>query len=160
MNLPYSDFTAGARTQPPLSIAGLRLSASICYEDAYPASQLSSTRESTALVNVTNDAWFGRSTARHQHLQISRMRAIESQRYVIRAANDGISAIIGPRGEMLAQAPDFKPVVLRGVIIPRVGVPPYLRFGNLPWLWLAALCGFVAMMMRRRERELPAPLSV
>jgi apolipoprotein N-acyltransferase len=121
---------------------------------------LSSARESTALVNVTNDAWFGRSTARHQHLQISRMRAIESQRYVIRAANDGVSAIIGPRGELLAQAPDFKPVVLRGEVIPRFGVPPYLRFGNLPWLWLATLCGFVAIMMRRRERELPAAASV
>jgi apolipoprotein N-acyltransferase len=160
MNLPYSDFTAGATAQPPLSIAGLRLSASICYEDAYPASQSSSARDSTALVNVTNDAWFGRSTARHQHLQISRMRAIESQRYVIRAANDGISAIIGPRGDMLAQAPDFKPVVLRGVVVPRVGVPPYLRFGNLPWLWLAALCGGAALIMRRRERELPTPASV
>jgi apolipoprotein N-acyltransferase len=111
-------------------------------------------------VNVTNDAWFGRSTARHQHLQISRMRAIESQRYVIRAANDGISAIIGPRGEILAQAPDFEPAVLRGEVIPRVGVPPYLRFGNQPWLWLAALCSVVAFIVRRRERELPAAASV
>jgi apolipoprotein N-acyltransferase len=50
--------------------------------------------------------------------------------------------------------------VLRGEVIPRFGVPPYLRFGNLPWLWLATLCGFVAIMMRRRERELPAAASV
>ena len=62
--------------------------------------------------------------------------------------------------ELLAQAPDFKPVVLRGEVIPRFGVPPYLRFGNLPLLWLATLCGFVAIMMRRRERELPAAASV
>jgi apolipoprotein N-acyltransferase len=88
------------------------------------------------------------------------MRAIESQRYVIRAANDGISAIIGPRGEMLAQAPDFTPVVLRGEVVPYVGAPPYLRFGNLPWLCFAALCSFMAVIMRRRERELPAAASV
>lgn len=160
MNLPYSDFTSGATAQAPLAIAGLRLSASICYEDAYPATQLASARESTALVNVTNDAWFGRSTARHQHLQISRMRAIESRRYVIRAANDGISAIIGPHGEMLAQAPDFEPTILRGAVIPRAGVPPYLRFGNVPWIWLAVLAWATATIMRRRERELPAATPV
>jgi len=160
MNLPYSDFTSGATGQPPLEIAGLRLSASICYEDAYPVTQLASVRESTALVNVTNDAWFGRSTARHQHLQISRMRAIESGRYVIRAANDGISAIIGPRGEIMAQAPDFEPAVLRGAVTPRAGVPPYLRFGNVPWVWFAVLTWFAAVVIRRRERELPSATSV
>lgn len=160
MNLPYSDFTQGSTAQPPLEIAGLRLSASICYEDAYPTTQLQSTRESTALVNVTNDAWFGRSTARHQHLQISRMRAIESGRYVIRAANDGISAIIGPRGEIIEQAPDFEPTVLRGSVIPRVGAPPYLRFGNVPWICFAVLTWFAAVLVWRRERELPTTTSV
>jgi apolipoprotein N-acyltransferase len=138
MNLPYSDFSRGPRSQPPLRIAGLSLSARICYEDAYGSSQLAAVRESTALVNVTNDAWFGRSTARHQHLQISRMRAIEAQRYLVRAANDGISAVIGPRGEFVARAPDFAQTVLRAQIEPRSGVPPYARFGNFLVLLLAA----------------------
>jgi len=160
MNLPYSDFTPGAATQAPLHIAGLKLSASICYEDAYPATQLASVQASTALVNVTNDAWFGRSTARHQHLQISRMRAIESQRYVIRAANDGVSAFIGPRGELLNQAPDFTPTVLYGQVVPRVGLSPYLRYGNVPWLWLAAVCWLWVVVIRRRERELPSAPTV
>ena len=138
MSLPYSDFTRGALNQPPLRIAGLALSASICYEDAYGSSQLPAVRESTALVNVTNDAWFGRSTARHQHLQISRMRAIESQRFMIRAANDGISAVIGPRGEFVARAPDFETAVLEARVTPRSGTPPYVVSGNLPLLLLAA----------------------
>jgi len=60
----------------------------------------------------------------------------------------------------LAQTPDFTPVVLRGEVIPRAGVPPYLRFGNLPWLWLAAFCALLATIMRRRECELPASASV
>ena len=138
MSLPYSDFTRGAQGQPPLRIANLALSASICYEDAYASSQLAAVRESTALVNVTNDAWFGRSTARHQHLQISRMRAIEAQRFMIRAANDGISAVIGPRGEFVARAPDFKTTVLKAKVTPRSGTPPYVASGNLPLLLLAA----------------------
>lgn len=155
MNLPYSDFSRGEAYQPPLQIAGLSLSASICYEDAYASSQIVSARESTALVNVTNDAWFGRSTARHQHLQISRMRAIEAQRFLVRAANDGISAVIGPRGELVARAPDFETVVLRSSITPRSGTPPYLQFGNVP-LVLLAVAGVLAALWRARRRE-PGP---
>jgi len=151
MNLPYSDFSRGAAHQPPLQIAGLSLSASICYEDAYASSQIVSARESTALVNVTNDAWFGRSTARHQHLQISRIRAIEAQRFLIRAANDGISAVIGPRGEFVARAADFEAVVLRASITPRSGVPPYLRFGNQPILFLVIVGLLAALWMGRRR---------
>lgn len=151
MNLPYSDFSRGAAHQAPLQIAGLSLSASICYEDAYASSQIVSARESTALVNVTNDAWFGRSTARHQHLQISRMRAIEAQRFLIRAANDGISAVIGPRGEFVARAADFEAVVLRASITPRSGVPPYLRFGNQPILFLVIVGLLAALWMGRRR---------
>lgn len=155
MSLPYSDFSRGAARQPLLQIAGLSLSASICYEDAYASSQLAAVRESTALVNVTNDAWFGRSTARHQHLQISRMRAIESRRFMIRAANDGISAVIGPRGEFIARAPDFAVAVLRAEVVPRSGSPPYLRVGNLPVLLLAlAALAFAGWRSGRSRREL------
>ncbi|MFM8479910.1 MAG: apolipoprotein N-acyltransferase [Gammaproteobacteria bacterium] len=151
MNLPYSDFSRGAATQLPLQVGGLALSASICYEDAYASSQLASARASTALVNVTNDAWFGRSTARHQHLQISQMRAIEAQRYLVRAANDGISAVIGPRGEFVARAPDFQQAVLRSAIVPRTGSSPYLRFGNIPLLVLLVIALVVAVLRRSRS---------
>jgi apolipoprotein N-acyltransferase len=132
MNLPYSDFTRGGREQPPLSAAGLRLAATVCYEDAYGSSQLPVLREADALVNVTNDAWFGRSTARHQHFQIARMRAIEAGRYMLRAANDGISGVIGPDGRVVARAPEYEPAILKATITPRRGLPPYAWWGN--WL--------------------------
>jgi len=151
MSLPYSDFSRGAATQPPLQIGGLALAASICYEDAYASSQLAAARASTALVNVTNDAWFGRSTARHQHLQISQMRAIEAQRYLVRAANDGISAVIGPRGEFVARAPDFQQAVLHSEIVPRTGISPYLRFGNVPLLFLLFISIVLAVVLRSRS---------
>jgi apolipoprotein N-acyltransferase len=99
---------------------------------------------------VTNDAWFGRSTARYQHLQISRMRAIEAQRYLIRAANDGVSAVIGPRGEVVARATEYRAEVLRARVVPRTGLPPYARVGNWPVLLAALLLGGIALALGRR----------
>lgn len=154
MSLPYSDFTRGARTQAPLVAGGLKLAASICYEDAYGNTISRSIEGADVLVNVTNDAWFGKSTARFQHFQIARMRAIESQRYLIRAANDGISAIVGPRGEIVAEAPQYTRTVLRASVTPRTGLPPYARWGNLLILSLSglALTGVVAWNQRQLRR--------
>jgi apolipoprotein N-acyltransferase len=139
LSLPYSDFTRGASDQAPLPAAGLLLAASVCYEDAYGSTQIRALGTATAMVNVTNDAWFGRATARYQHLQITRMRAMEARRYMIRAANDGVSAIIDPWGRIVQRAPEFKPTVLRGEITPRRGLPPYARTGNGLVLLLALL---------------------
>ena len=109
-------------------------------------------RESSLLVNVTNDAWFGDSTAPHQHLDISRMRSLESGRAMLRATNDGVTALIGHDGTLLATLPQFEPGVLSGTVQPRTGLTPYARFGNWPVLailWLAVACG---AWLRRRRR--------
>jgi apolipoprotein N-acyltransferase len=154
LSLPYSDFTFGKADQPPLAVAGMKIATSICYEDAYPAILHAATRDSGLLANVTNDAWFGRSGARYQHLQIARLRAIEGRRFLVRAANDGVSAIIGPSGAVVAQAPEFSPAVLRGRIQPRSGTTPYLVAGNFPVIGLAAglltILGFGPLIWRRR----------
>jgi apolipoprotein N-acyltransferase len=107
-----------------------------------------------ALVNVTNDAWFGHSTARHQHFQIARMRAIEAGRFLVRAANDGISGVIGPDGKVVARAPEFTPYVLKSAVTPRQGLTPYARVGN----WLIVSLGTVALaiglwLMNHRARQ-------
>jgi apolipoprotein N-acyltransferase len=141
MSLPYSDFTRGGANQPPLAAAGLQLGATICYEDAYGSAMLGVLRKATALVNVTNDAWFGHSTARYQHFQIARMRALEGGRYMIRAANNGISGVIGPHGEVVALAPEFQAYVLHSSVTPRSGLTPYARVGN----WLVVLLATVAL---------------
>jgi apolipoprotein N-acyltransferase len=137
MNLPYSDFASGAARQPPLVAAGETLAPTICYEDAYASEQLELARESTLLVNVTNDAWFGDSTAPHQHLDISRMRSLETGRPMLRATNDGVTALIAYDGALIGQLPQFKPGVLTGTVEPRVGETPYTRFGNWPVLVIA-----------------------
>jgi apolipoprotein N-acyltransferase len=112
------------------------------------------TRESGLLANVTNDAWFGRSGARYQHLQIARMRAIEGRRFLVRAANDGVSAIIGPSGALVAQAPEFAQAVLRGRIQLRHGTTPYLVAGNYPVIGAAAAVLAIMLLgplIRRRR---------
>jgi apolipoprotein N-acyltransferase len=150
MRLPYADFTRGGGNQPALHAGGLKLATTICYEDAYGSSQLTVLREADSLVNVTNDAWFGHGSARHQHLQISRMRAIEANRFLLRAANDGISAVIGPRGEVIAEAPSFEPYVLKATITPRMGLPPYAVVGNWLVIGLATLALAFAAWRNRR----------
>lgn len=153
MKLPYSGFAAGEPDQPPLDAAGEKLGVTICYEDAYASDQLAVLREATLLVNVTNDAWFGDSTAAHQHLQISRMRALEAGRPLIRAANDGISAVIGADGRISHSLPRFQPGVLTATVEPHRGLTPYARVGNVPIVMLCALLvGATAWQSRRRAR--------
>lgn len=138
MSLPYSDMTPGAPVQPLLETAdGNRLAVAICYEDAYGAEQLYALPEADLLVNVSNDAWFGDSNAPHQHLEIARVRAVEAGRYVARATNNGISAFIGPDGELLGTAPQFEYATLTAQLFAMRGATPYSIAGNWPVVLLA-----------------------
>src|SRR5262249_54027591 len=119
-----------------------------CYEDGYGSSQLAALREADTLVNVTNDAWFGHGSARHQHFQLARMRAMETQRYMIRAANDGISGVIGPHGEIVARAPEFQRFLLHSTVTPRTGLTLYARVGNWLVISLATLAIAISVAMQ------------
>ncbi len=152
MSLPYTDMTPGSENQPLLHAAGQPLGLTICYEDAYGSEQRSVLRDATLLINVTNNAWYGDSTAPHQHLQIARMRAMEAERYLIRAANDGITAVIGPQGQIVGRLPQFTPGVLRTEVVPHAGLTPYARFGNYPVLLGATALLALAWWRRRGER--------
>jgi apolipoprotein N-acyltransferase len=150
MSLPYDNISAGSEHQPILTAGGQKLGVTICYEDAFGSEQLEILRDATLLVNVTNNAWFGDSTAPHQHMQISRMRALEAGRYLVRATNDGITAAIGPRGEVVASLPQFQQAVLRADVQPMTGLTPYARFGNYPVV-VGAL-GLLALAVWRRRQ--------
>ena len=128
--VPLSEFSAGSVHQLYLRSAGQNIGVSICYEDAFGEQVRNSLPAATLLVNVSNDAWFGNSIAPHQHLEIARMRALENGRYLLRATNTGISAVIDAKGQVTAQAPQFEIVVLRDKVQPYQGITPYAYFGN------------------------------
>ena len=146
MSLPYIDMTPGAADQPLLEAAGVKLATTICYEDAWGSIGLAALGDARLMINVTNDAWFGDSTAPHQHLEIARMRSLEAGRYQIRVANDGITAIIDQRGAVVARLAQFKPAILRGIVVPYAGLTPYARTGNWP---VVTLCVILLMLSVR-----------
>ncbi len=152
MSLPYVDFAAGDRNQAALNAADVKLGATICYEDAYGSEMRAVLHDATVLVNVTNDAWFGDSTAPHQHLEIARLRALEAGRYLLRAANDGITAVIAPNGAVLDSIPQFKPGVLQATVYPRTGLTPYARVGNVPAVGLICVLILLGLGAAARER--------
>ncbi len=148
MNLPYSDFTRGARDQLPLEVAGHRVAASICYEAAYGATMIRDAAAANLLVNVSNDAWFGDTIAPHQHLQIVRQRAREAGRWMLRATNTGITAVIGPDGRVTARLPQFEVGVLRAEVRPLTGTTPYARFRDFPVVILMVIVLGLALRFR------------
>jgi apolipoprotein N-acyltransferase len=149
-DIPMSDFSAGDPRQPPLELAGQRIALSICYEDAFGEEIIRALPEATLLINVSNDAWFGDSIAPHQHLQIARMRAAETGRYLARGTNTGISAFIGPRGELLSQASQFELTVLTDAVEPRRGATLYVLTGNWLPTGLAVLMLVAGVSLRSR----------
>lgn len=152
MSLPYSDFTAGDSKQGAYSAGGTTLALTICYEDVFGNAQRRVLRDADVLVNVTNDAWFGHSAARYQHFQMGRMRAIESGRPLIRAANDGVSALVDADGRILSAAPEYQVATLRGTVQPRKGLTPYAAAGDWPLLALAAAIVVASAQPWRRRR--------
>jgi len=138
LSIPMSDFSSGDGAKKPLvPLLGYRVGVSICYEDAFGEEVVEALPEAAFLVNASNDAWFGDSLAPHQHLQMARMRARETERYLLRSTNTGISAIIGPRGELLGRSPGFAEDVLSGEISPLRGMTPYAWLGNAGIVLLA-----------------------
>ncbi|MBK9132369.1 MAG: apolipoprotein N-acyltransferase [Gammaproteobacteria bacterium] len=152
LDVPMSDFSAGPARQAPFEVAGQQVGMSICYEDAFGEEMIRMLPRATLLVNVSNDAWFGRSVAPFQHLQIARMRALETGRPLLRSTNTGISALIGYRGELLATSPQFEVHVLSGEVQPRQGSTPYVRMGNAAFLALAGAMLLAGMMAAGRRR--------
>jgi len=116
----------------------------ICYEIAYADLVLREAKKADVVVTLSNDSWFGDSMGPHQHLQIARMRALETGRFVIRATNNGISAIINPKGIVTTTAPQFKEAVMTGKVYSMQGNTPASSAG-LPitiggcWIFLLSL---------------------
>ncbi len=153
LGAPLPDFSSGPDQPPLLAIAGMQAAILICYEVAFARDVLSALPAAAFLVNISNDAWFGNSIGPHQHLQMARMRALESGRYLLRATNTGISAVVSPSGKVLARSPQFEFHVLRASLIPMAGATPYVRIGNAPILIAALGLSLLATGWRLRDRR-------
>ncbi len=132
LSIPLASQSAGDADQLPLEVAGEKVAVDICYEDAFGADIRSQAKDATLLVNVTNDAWYGRSLAAEQHNQIAAMRALETGRPLLRATNTGITSAIGHDGREIARLPWFTRGILEVEVTGRQGSTAYVRFGDWP----------------------------
>ena len=149
--VPNADFSSGTDSQPLLLAAGYPVATSICYEVVFGEQIIKALPEAAMLVNVSNDAWFGDSLAPHQHLEMARMRALETGRPMLRATNTGISAIIDHRGRMQRQSSQFEIAVVTGPVVPMQGATPYVRLGNVPIVVLSVVCLLLCGFKCRRR---------
>ena len=152
LGVPSPDFSRGP-SMPLPSVAGHSLALSICYEIAFAAELAASLPEARLLINVSNDAWFGASIGPHQHFEIARARAKETGRYLARATNTGISALISPRGAVLERLPQFEIGAIEAEMVPMDGATPYVRMGNAPVLGTASALLLVPFLASRRRRR-------
>ncbi|MGH8119937.1 MAG: apolipoprotein N-acyltransferase [Gammaproteobacteria bacterium] len=143
IRIPMSDFSAGNSDKPLIRAAGIPIGVSICYEDVFGEEVIEALPEAQILLNVSNDAWFGDSLAPHQHLQMARMRARETGRYLLRSTNNGVSAIIDEKGRVSSQLPQFTPRVLTGTARLFSGTTPYALYGN--WV-IVSLCLLIVLI--------------
>lgn len=153
INMPLVDFRRGGYDQKPLAVAGQKVALTICYEDVFGHELRQPVPAATLMANVSNDAWFGRTHAPGQHLQMVQMRALESGRWWLRATNTGVTAIVNDRGFVVDTMPQFVPGVLEGEAQGRRGITPYVRYGDYP-LWSATgLVLLLALWRARRARR-------
>ncbi len=146
------DFSPGEVS--PLPINGHNLGVLICYEAIFPELARDYVRQgSSLLVNITNDAWFGNSSAPYQHLAMTRFRAIENRVWIARAANTGISALISPSGRVVVAGPLFERAQFGGSV--GLGAEPtfYTRYGDLLPFFCLAISGLLLGLVEIRRRK-------
>ncbi len=150
-NLPMSSFSRGDYVQTNLSAQGLNILPLICFEVVF-AEQLSANfhDNTNLMLTVSNDAWFGDSYEPHQHLEISRMRALEFGRPMLRSTNNGVSAVIDHQGKVIKQIAQFKEGVLKTNVNLVTGRTPYSQWGKWP-SYVLALIIFIAIRIKEKS---------
>lgn len=156
LHIPMSDLSHSTDTNNTLVAAGQTIGISICYEDAFGEEVIQALPAASMLVNISEDAWFGDSFAPHQRLQMAQMRALESGRPMIRAANTGPSAVIDHTGKITARSKSFEQIVLAASVQPMQGLTPYGRFGNTPVIIFIMLLILAGWLRIRKDSTNPS----
>ncbi len=123
-DLPMSDFSQGPNKQDLFKLnlnnkSTVQIAPFICFEIAYPFTVIENSKKANIILTISNDTWFGKSLGPYQHLQIAQMRALETGKPVIRATNNGITAVIDHKGRIIDKAPRFVEYTLKSEILPR-----------------------------------------
>lgn len=150
-SIPMSNFRPGPDKQANLMVAGISLAVLICYESVYLNRVLAMLPDAQLLASVSNDAWFGHSLAPYQHLQINRMRSIETGRFQLIATNDGMTAVIDDKGRIKQALPPFKEGTLQTKVPAMEGATPLIRTGNITPL-ICFFILFITLLMRWFQR--------
>ena len=145
-NLPTFSFVKGNNKNSLITRDKKNAAISICYEIVYPDFIAKGARGSNFLINVTNDTWFGKSIGPLQHLQIARMRALETGRYLLRVANDGVTALINKDGQIILESPRYETAVLSGYITQVKGITPFMKYGSKPVLLFCFITIIIALL--------------
>ncbi|TAG05926.1 MAG: apolipoprotein N-acyltransferase [Betaproteobacteria bacterium] len=148
LQIPMSSFASGSSDQPLMKLNGQSLGISICYEDAFARDVHRTMPDATLLVNISNDAWFGKSAAAEQHLQLAQLRALEFARPMVRANNTGITAVIDAKGRVTQRIDSWQTSILETTVQGAKGYTPYMVWGDLPML-LVCLAGLGVGAARR-----------
>jgi apolipoprotein N-acyltransferase len=149
--LPHARDFGAAQTTPSLRLGAFRIATPICYETVVPGFVRRMVREGDAnlIVSLANDGWFGDSQEPWLHLALARFRAVEQRRFVVRATNSGVSAVIDPLGRVLQQTPLLESTTLRASVHALDVDSPYRRFGDWPgWIAVAAVASMLAAPRR------------
>lgn len=153
MSIPTSSISAGDDSPAPITLHGVKFGIAICYEIIFPELVRERAQAADMLVTVSNDTWFGASLGPLQHMQMAQMRALENNRYVLRATNNGLTGVIDAQGHLMATIPQFEAGVLNTKAQPMAGLTPYTRMGSWPSLLLAFAMSIAGAIGVRRHRH-------
>lgn len=142
--LPYAGEFKSGTSSKPLSWGNIHTGIMICFESIFPAISRATVLEGANLLTIiTNDAWFGKTGAPYQHEGFASLRAVETRRWTVRAANTGVSTIISPWGERFEETELFKPATIEGYITLREGKTFFVRYGPN---WFLGLCVMIVIL--------------
>jgi apolipoprotein N-acyltransferase len=153
VDIPMSDQSPGEAVQRAMLLGGQRVALNICYEDLFGAELIRALPQASLMLNISNLAWYGDSLAQPQHLQIARMRALETGRPMLRSTNTGMTGLIQPDGRVAALLPAFQRGISHVSVQGHEGLTPYARWGDRLVLALASL---VVVLVAWRGRRRPS----